>query len=95
MKVWIDLTASAHVLVFRPLIEILEQRGAEVQVTARDYSQTLQLLELHGIEATVLGRHGGRTRRGKATSLFGRLSISAGGRAGAPSTSRSRTAPTS
>ncbi len=74
MKVWIDMTASAHVLVFRPLIEILEQRGAEVQVTARDYSQTLQLLELHGIEATVLGRHGGRTRRGKATSLFGRLS---------------------
>ena len=75
MKVWIDMTASAHVLVFRPLIEILEQRGAEVQVTARDYSQTLQLLELHGIEATVLGRHGGRTRRGKATSLFGRLRI--------------------
>ena len=56
MKVWIDITASAHVLVFRPLIEQLEQRGAEVEVTARDYSQTLELLELHGIDATVVGR---------------------------------------
>ena len=74
MRVWIDMTASAHVLVFRPLIEILNGRGAEVEVTARDYSQTLQLLELHGIDATVLGRHGGRTRRGKAASLLSRLS---------------------
>jgi predicted glycosyltransferase len=74
VRVWIDMTASAHVLVFRPLIELLNERGAEVEVTARDYSQTLQLLELHGIEATVLGRHGGRTRRGKATSLLSRLS---------------------
>ena len=43
------MTASAHVLVFRPLIEILEERGDEVQITARDYAQTLQLLELHGM----------------------------------------------
>ena len=27
MKVWVDMTASAHVLVFRPLIEILRGRG--------------------------------------------------------------------
>jgi len=73
VRVWIDITASAHVLVFRPLIRLLRERGAEVEVTARDYSQTLQLLELHGIEATVLGRHGGRTRRGKALSLLSRL----------------------
>ena len=45
------MTAPAHVLVFRPIIEVLRARGHDVTVTARDYAQTLQLLELHGIEA--------------------------------------------
>jgi predicted glycosyltransferase len=67
------MTASAHVLVFRPLIGLLRERGDEVEITARDYAQTLQLLELHGLEATVIGRHGGRSRLGKARSLFSRL----------------------
>ena len=67
------MTASAHVLVFRPLIERLRGRGDEVEITARDYAQTLQLLELHGLEATVLGRHGGRSRLGKARALASRL----------------------
>jgi len=74
MRVWIDMTASAHVLVFRPLIKLLHQQGHEVEITARDYAQTLQLLELHGLEATVVGRHGGRSRLGKARSLASRLS---------------------
>jgi uncharacterized protein len=67
------MTASAHVLVFRPLIALLRGRGDEVEITARDYAQTLQLLELHDLEATVIGRHGGRSRTGKARSLVGRL----------------------
>jgi uncharacterized protein len=67
------MTASAHVLVFRPLIRLLHERGDEVEITARDYAQTLQLLELHGLEATVIGRHGGRSRLGKARSLTSRL----------------------
>jgi hypothetical protein len=61
------------VLVFRPLVRLLRERGDEVEVTARDYAQTVQLLELHGIEAEVLGRHGGRSRLGKARSLTARL----------------------
>ena len=73
MKVWIDMTASAHVLVFRPLIEILRARGDEVEITAREYAQTLQLLELHGLEAEVIGKHGGRSRLAKARAMSGRL----------------------
>ncbi|HEX2433928.1 MAG TPA: DUF354 domain-containing protein [Gaiellaceae bacterium] len=60
-------------LVFRPLIRILQERGAEVEVTARSYAQTLELLELHGIDAEVFGRHGGRSRVGKARALTSRL----------------------
>jgi uncharacterized protein len=67
------MTASAHVLVFRPLIRILRERGDEVEITARDYAQTIQLLALHGLDAEVIGRHGGRSRLGKARSLTSRL----------------------
>src|SRR5881296_3457308 len=67
------MTASAHVLVFRPLIGLLRGQGHEVEVTAREYAQTLQLLQLHGLEAEVIGRHGGRSRFRKARSMAGRL----------------------
>jgi predicted glycosyltransferase len=67
------MTAPAHVLVFRPLIRLLRERGDEVEITARDYAQTLQLSELHGLEPTVMGRHGGRSRVSKARALLARL----------------------
>jgi uncharacterized protein len=73
MRVWVDLTNSPHVLVFRPLIQLLRERGHEVEVTAREYAQTLQLLELHGIDATPIGRHGGGSTVGKAAGELGRL----------------------
>src|SRR5262249_56600410 len=44
VRVWIDMTASAHPLVFRPLVGLLEARGDEVEITAREYAQTLQLI---------------------------------------------------
>ena len=96
MRVWIDMTASAHVLVFRPLIAILRERGDEVEITAREYAQTLQLLELHGLEAEVIGQprralaHGQGARDGVAAARAAAL-----GEAAATSTSRSRTARTS
>jgi predicted glycosyltransferase len=61
------------VLVFRPLVGLLRERGHEVEITTRDYGQTLQLLELHRLEATALGRHGGRSELGKARSLLSRM----------------------
>src|SRR5690348_16723517 len=67
------MTASAHVLVFRPLIGLLRARGDGVEVTARDYAQTLQLLEQHGLDAHVVGRHGGRARLAKAGQMTSRL----------------------
>ena len=66
------MTAPAHVLVFRPIIAVLRERGHDVTVTARDYAQTLQLLDLHGIPHTAFGRHGGASRARKLASLVGR-----------------------
>src|SRR5881275_1428628 len=73
MRVWIDMTASAHVLVFRPLIQLMRERGDDVEITAREYAQTLQLLKLHGLDAEVIGRHGGRSRVQKARQMTHRL----------------------
>jgi hypothetical protein len=72
MRIWIDMTASAHPLVFRPIINRLREQGHEVEVTARDYAQTLELLDMLGIEHTAFGRHGGESRVGKIAALFTR-----------------------
>jgi hypothetical protein len=73
VRVWVDFTASAHPLVFRPLVQLLEAQGHAVEITARDYAQTLQLIESHGMTATVIGHHGGRSSLGKARQMRGRL----------------------
>jgi uncharacterized protein len=73
VRVWIDLTNSPHVLIFAPLIARMRGRGWDVTVTARAYAQTLELLELHGIEHTVIGRHGGGSRAGKARAAAARV----------------------
>ena len=74
MRVWIDMTNSPHVPFFRPLIRLLEQDGHEVEVTARAYAQTLELLELNRIGHHVVGPgHGGAGVVGKARALARRL----------------------
>ena len=72
MKVWFDCTAAAHPIVLRPVIEAFRDRGDEVLVTAREYGQTVGLLEMLGIPHLVVGRHGGASRLGKALSLGSR-----------------------
>ena len=73
MRVWVDLTNTAHVLVLRPLVEILESDGHEVEITARPLSHTLELLEDWGHAHTTLGHHGGASRAGKARAAAGRV----------------------
>jgi predicted glycosyltransferase len=72
MRVWVDLTNSPHVLVMRPVIDNLRARGHQVQVTARDFAQTLQLCERFGIEHTAIGRHRGAGLLDKARGLAAR-----------------------
>ncbi|MBD0317081.1 MAG: DUF354 domain-containing protein [Thermoleophilia bacterium] len=73
MRIWVDLTNTAHVLVLRPLVELLEGEGHEVEVTARPLSHTVELLDDWGRPYTILGRHGGAARFGKARAAFGRI----------------------
>jgi uncharacterized protein len=72
MRIWIDLTAPAHPVVFRPIVAVLRERGHAVEVTARDYSQTLELCRRLGIEHTPVGRHRGERLGAKALGLGSR-----------------------
>jgi predicted glycosyltransferase len=72
MRIWVDLTNSPHVLVLRPIIDVLRARGAEVRVTARDFAQTVQLCERLGVEHEVIGRHRGERLTAKAIGLADR-----------------------
>ena len=61
-------------LFFAPLIRLLEGRGHEVRVTAREYAQTLELLDRAGIAHAVVGPpHGGAGRAGKMVAMGARL----------------------
>jgi hypothetical protein len=72
MRVWIDLTNSPHVLVMRPVIELLRADGHEVRVTVRDFAQTVELCERMKIEHTPIGRHRGERIAAKALGLASR-----------------------
>jgi predicted glycosyltransferase len=72
MRVWIDLTNSPHVLVMRPVIERLRARGHDVEVTARDFAQTLELCRRLGIEHTAIGHHRGGRLAAKSAGLLSR-----------------------
>jgi predicted glycosyltransferase len=71
--VWIDLANSPHVLFFKPVIDELHRRGVRTVITARDFAQTIQLCEGFGIDAEVIGHHGGASLSGKALELAHRV----------------------
>jgi uncharacterized protein len=72
MRIWIDLTNSPHVLVMRPVIDKLRERGHEVEVTARDFAQTLDLCRRFRMPHTAIGRHRGGRIGAKAFGLADR-----------------------
>jgi len=74
VRVWIDISNSPQVPFFRPLIALLHARGHDVDVTTREYAQTVELLELYGIAHEVIGpSHGGAGVVGKGRATAGRL----------------------
>jgi uncharacterized protein len=66
------MSGPAHVLVLRPIIERLRSAGHDVTVTSREYTQTQELLALHHMEHTSIGRHGGASRVRKLLRLVQR-----------------------
>ncbi|MCA1634805.1 MAG: DUF354 domain-containing protein [Acidobacteria bacterium] len=72
MRIWIDLANSPHVPFFRALAAEFEGRGHEVETTAREFAQTVELAEAAGFHPSVIGGHGGAGLSGKARNVAGR-----------------------
>ncbi len=56
----------------RPIVRLLREDGHEVQVTARDFAQTLGLLRRFEEPHTAIGHHRGERLAAKATGLASR-----------------------
>jgi predicted glycosyltransferase len=72
VRIWIDLANSPHVPFFRALIPEFVARGHQVEITARDFAQTVELALNAGMTPHVIGGHGGGSITGKAGNLIGR-----------------------
>jgi predicted glycosyltransferase len=72
MRIWIDLANSPHVPFFRALIPEFVARGHQVEISARDFAQTVELAMNAGMTPHVIGGHGGGSLTGKAGNLIGR-----------------------
>ena len=70
MRIWIDLANSPHVPFFRALIPEFINRGHHVEITARDFAETVPLAEAALLNAETVGGHGGKELSGKAGNLF-------------------------
>jgi hypothetical protein len=74
VRVWVDITNSPHVWFFRPLVALLRSRGHEVEVSARQYAQTLDLLAEAGVAHDVVGpAHAGVGAAAKSAAMARRL----------------------
>lgn len=72
MLLWIDLANSPHVPFFRALIERFVDQGHKVEVTARDFAETVPLARAADLSIEVVGTHGGRQVSAKAGNLMNR-----------------------
>lgn len=58
MKIWFDLSNSPHINLFSAFIRDL-MRDHETIITCRPLANTIDMLDLHGFEYTVVGKHYG------------------------------------
>jgi predicted glycosyltransferase len=72
MRLWIDLANSPHVPFFKALSARFVVADHEIEVTARDFAETIPLAKAAGLKPTVVGAHGGRQVSAKAGNLIGR-----------------------
>lgn len=72
MRIWIDLANSPHVPFFRALVDEFKTRGHELEISAREFAETVPLAIAASLSPVVIGVHGGRELTAKAGNLFQR-----------------------
>jgi predicted glycosyltransferase len=72
MRLWIDLANSPHVPFFRALANRFNSQGHDIEITARQFAETVPLAQATGFSAHVIGAHAGRAISAKAGGLISR-----------------------
>jgi len=72
MRLWIDLANSPHVPFFRALVNRFIAAGHEIEITAREFAETIPLAHAAGFKPQIVGEHAGRAVSAKAGSLISR-----------------------
>ena len=72
MRLWIDLANSPHVPFFKALAKRFVSQGHEIEITAREFAETVPLAQAAGFSAEVVGAHGCRAVSKKAGSIGSR-----------------------
>ena len=72
MRLWIDLANSPHVPFFKALAERFRAQGHELEITAREFAETIPLAQAAGFAPQIVGVHAGRAVSAKAGSLLSR-----------------------
>lgn len=73
LRVFMDILTPKQCMLFSLLSERLERAGHEVLRTTRQYQEVVQLLRLKGVDAEVVGRHGGGALLGKLEASADRI----------------------
>ena len=84
MRVCIEPANSPHVPFFRALTHRFTAAAHEVEITARQFAETVSLALAAGLNPRVIGGHGGREVTGKAGNLISRAWSLAGWARGRP-----------
>ena len=72
MRLWIDLANSPHVPFFKALTDRFVAAGHDLEITAREFAETVPLARSAGFTPEVVGAHGGRPLSAKAGSIVSR-----------------------
>ncbi|HKG47707.1 MAG TPA: DUF354 domain-containing protein [Pyrinomonadaceae bacterium] len=78
MRLWIDLANSPHVPFFKALTKRFVAQGHEIELTAREFAETVPLAQAAGFAPTVVGAHAGRDVSKKAGGFVSRAWALAG-----------------
>lgn len=74
MKVWLDILTPKQANFFGELHHRLNAKGFRTLLTTREYREVNELLELKGLKAIQVGRHGGAELREKLVESSKRVS---------------------
>src|SRR5215216_237889 len=78
MRLWIDLANSPHVPFFKALAKRFISQGHEIEITAREFAETVPLAHAAGFAPEIVGVHGGRAVSRKAGTIASRAWALAG-----------------